>query len=175
MFTWTSISHKSVGGTTSGKFWLGYFTSLSNIASRTAPVYCPLSMMDLLEFAPKHIPARLTEPLPHTSRVSDLASNSSHDDGWNCNGLFPFHRIHSRPIVITPSPFVKSKWCTRPFIATEISRLFDTPVAIERRLAKQYSSLLPTSHPLTFTVPATHRPFGGYAHMADELITVFAN
>ena len=152
MFTWQSISHKSVGGSTSGKFWLGFTTNLS-IPLSDPPIYCPLSMMDLLEFAPKHIPVIMTEPLPHTSRISDLAPNSIHVDGWNCNGLFPFHLRQARPVVITPSPFVKSKWCTRSFTATEMSRFFDTPVAIERRLAKQYPTLLPALHPLTFSVP----------------------
>jgi hypothetical protein len=152
-FTWQSVEHKVVGGASSGKFWLGFSASLAPVLQDDHPRYCHLSLMDLLEYAPKHISISATEPLPTLPRVHCTVPNTRHSNSWNCNGLFPFHCIHSNPCVITRTPFVSSQWCVRPFTATEIARIFDTSVSVEKRLKKSYSTVLPPLHPLLESIP----------------------
>ena len=55
--------------------------------------------------------------------------------------------------VVTPTPFVPTKWCIRELTAREMARIFDVPVDIESRLAKLFPSQLPGSHSLWHSIP----------------------
>ena len=152
LLTWRLIKHSDVGSATSGKFWIGYTQDLRS-ESIPPPTSCPLAMMDLLEFAPKGISVDESKPPPSTSRLAATHPALSPVSAWYCNGLFPHHMMNKQPLVVTPSPFVPSKWCSRILTAREYTRLFDIPVAIESRVAKCIPSSLPTDHPIRNSVP----------------------
>jgi hypothetical protein len=151
-FTWRLLRHERVGGATSGKFWIGYSHDLCS-ESIPQPSCCPLAMMDLMEFAPKGLPVEEAVLPPSTMRLSTIHASASNAFTWHCNGLFPHHMMNKQPLIVTPSPFVPSKWCTRMLTAREYTRLFDIPVAIESRVAKSFPSILPVDHPIRRSIP----------------------
>jgi hypothetical protein len=153
---WKHLKHASVGGATSGSFWLGSSCPLRS-SSVTPPTYCPTVLSDILEFAPKHSKHH-PQPLvitPH-HRHPDLCPHSSLPQTWWNHGLYSYQAFPrpSSSFVITTSPFVQSGWCQRTLSVKETARLFDVPVAIEKRLASAHTSQLPPSHALLSSVPA---------------------
>ena len=138
-FTWITLDHSTVGGCSSGKIWCGYTRSFRD-SSIASPKYCPSAMMDVLEFAPKRITVTPASALPSLGRSSSLIQSTEFGYAWNCTGLYPFHDRLTQSTVVTPTPFVPTKWCIRELTAREMARIFDVPVDIESRLAKLFPS-----------------------------------
>ena len=150
--SWSNLHHSTVGGCSSGKFWLG-FTKPSRSSAIEIPTYCSSSIMDILEFAPKNVSVQQASALKSVQRTHELSPSDDIIGAWNCTGLFPHHAILGNVTVIAPTPFVSTKWCSRQLTARELSRVFDVPVNIESRIAKLLPSLLPHSHDLRLSVP----------------------
>jgi hypothetical protein len=172
-FQWRLVKHSDVGGSTSGKFWIGFSGSLRSV-DIPPPTYCPLVMADLLEFAPKSVSVVMA-PSPSstvTFRSASLLPCPHACDTWESSGLFPLHRIHSSSIqVLAPSPFVSTKWGIRSFTTKEVARFLDAPVAIETRLAKAFPTHLDPCHPFCSSFPCkllTHALWlTGYCSVRD--------
>jgi len=159
-FSWKHTKHASVGGASSASAWIG-----SNRPCRDPavplPTFCPSSMHDLLEFAPKSIPVSV-HPVPvvpdstASHRLSALLPHPAQTNTWFCHGLFPSHSFvtsHMPIYVITPTPFTTTKWCRRQVTAVECARFLDLPVPCEKRIKTETPGLLPTDHPLRHATP----------------------
>ena len=155
---WKHTKHASVGGASSASVWIGSNREFRD-PSVPLPTFCPSSMCDLLEFAPKSIPVSL-HPAPSDSvpshRINSLLPHPDQSNTWLCQGLFPTHKFvssHMPFYVITPTPFTTTKWCKRQVTAVECARFFDLPVPCERRIKAANPGLLPSGHPLRQATP----------------------
>ena len=154
-FTWRNITHSSVGGASSGKFWIGFNRSFRSL-DILPPRPCPLSMADLLEFAPKHVHVDAVPAPPDHDliRSSSLISVPGYVNTWLCSGLYPFHCLHDPSVrVLAPSPFVRTKWAVLGFTTKEIARFLDAPVAVKVRLARAFPTVLPIKHDFRSSFP----------------------
>ena len=156
---WTRQKHCNVGGATDGCFWIGCNKPIS-IGDSTSSAYCPISMRDLIEFAPKQVPTTM-HPAPESIiSTSRLASTCPHHSNSLCfwsQGLFPFQHLRSsssnKVQIICPTPFTTTGWCVRKPTTKEVARFLDFSVAVERRLAKAITSSVPECHPVRQGVP----------------------
>ena len=151
-FTWRNISHASVGGCSDGRFWLGSTATLRH-TSIPPPKYCSSAIKDLVEFAPKGLKLNLASAPVHldTARPSKIVQLGP--SCYDTIGLVPFATLSKAPHIVTTSPYTASGWCSRIMTTKEYGRIFDLPVAIEKRLAKAQTTTLSSNHSLFSTTP----------------------
>ena len=150
---WKRVKHHYVGGVSCSQWWLGD-SSPVDISATPHPVYCPLALFDLLEYAPAGVHVTSCDRPPDGSTIlhapqdsSHLAASSAFDsrcsspifvgpDSLSAFGLLPHLPRRSSsvglPSVVCGTPFTQSKWGLREFTVAEWARFYDLPVSCEK-------------------------------------------
>ena len=95
----------------------------------------------------------LTKAPSHSSSKRTLNVVALDNTCYDSRGIVPYMALPSTPLIITPSPFGVSGWCHRIMTTKELARIFDLPVAMERRLGRSQGSTLTPDHPLLTSIP----------------------
>jgi hypothetical protein len=127
---WFRVRHASVGGTTTGIFWIGLSEELGVLwRARADGFYCSRSLRDLIQPATKLIKGDRHVPVvPENLLVRS--------DGWD------FTVDHYVPVknplglILCPSVFTKSKWVTRHLSISELADSFDVLASVKGVLVK---------------------------------------
>jgi hypothetical protein len=146
-FSWRRMNHRDVGGCTNGTYWMGSSGGINHnyVAYRTAPLYCPSSLKDILTFAPKEVsvvPVSIDSIQPNPRKAAVVLQWANDPQVVFDHGLAPVLATCTGPFkVITRSPFSPTRWAIRAITLKELGLMLDLPnTPIWRLCALKYGN-----------------------------------
>lgn len=136
---WNRVDHTSLGGVTSGRFWVGCSSELGSLSPPSGVSHYRWRLRHVVNAA--HHGRRENYQAPCDPDETFDSPVASSEGGLHPGGLLPVSDI--RASVTCPSVFNGTKWCNRPLGHQELGACFDLPSGLLDEIGPSWSDLDP--------------------------------